>query len=255
MPERNYTARALVLRKTKLGETDLIITLLAEDGSCLRAVAKGARKPRNSFSACLDLYSLVDVHCARGKNLDIVKEARRVDARAYGAWGLEQSLCAAPVAELVSAIAQEGLAIPRLFDMACAAFESIESADPADALALSAAALIKCFAYAGVRPCLSTCVSCGRDIDINRSDTVLFSLIDGGIVCETCQRPSDALAVDSQLVAWCAALLYATFDQIEKMECPASMSFACLDLCGRFAYVHLGTRLKSLAVLAESGLF
>ena len=36
-----YDARAIVLRKTKLGESDLILALLAEDGSQIRAVAKG----------------------------------------------------------------------------------------------------------------------------------------------------------------------------------------------------------------------
>ena len=61
MASPTYTARALVLRKTKLGETDLVLTLLAEDGSQMRAVAKGARKPANAFSARLELYSVVDV--------------------------------------------------------------------------------------------------------------------------------------------------------------------------------------------------
>ena len=41
-----YPLRALVLRKTKLGETDLILTLLAEDGRQVRAVAKGAAQAR-----------------------------------------------------------------------------------------------------------------------------------------------------------------------------------------------------------------
>ena len=32
MSQPTYDARAIVLRKTKLGESDLILTLLAEDG-------------------------------------------------------------------------------------------------------------------------------------------------------------------------------------------------------------------------------
>ncbi|MEG2982380.1 MAG: recombination protein O N-terminal domain-containing protein [Raoultibacter sp.] len=41
MAQQTYTARVIVLQKTKLGETDLILTLLAEDGAQIRAVAKG----------------------------------------------------------------------------------------------------------------------------------------------------------------------------------------------------------------------
>ena len=35
---RTYRARAIVLRKTKLGEQDLILTLLSESGAQLRVV-------------------------------------------------------------------------------------------------------------------------------------------------------------------------------------------------------------------------
>ena len=78
MASPTYTTRALVLRKTKLGETDLVVTLLAQDGSQVRAVAKGARKPANVFSARLELYSVVDVLCSKGRSLDVVSEARLV---------------------------------------------------------------------------------------------------------------------------------------------------------------------------------
>ena len=65
MAARTYTARAIVLRKTKLGESDLVVTLLAEDGSQVRAVAKGARKPSSPFAARLELYSVGRRCCAR----------------------------------------------------------------------------------------------------------------------------------------------------------------------------------------------
>ena len=48
---QTYKTLALVLRKTKLGERDLIVTLLAESGALLKCVAKGARKPGGSFAA------------------------------------------------------------------------------------------------------------------------------------------------------------------------------------------------------------
>ena len=74
MAQSTYNARVLVLRKTKLGESDLILSLLAQDGSQIRAVAKGARKPTSQFSSRLELYSQADVLLAQGRSLDIVKE-------------------------------------------------------------------------------------------------------------------------------------------------------------------------------------
>ena len=56
MAADTYSLQALVLRKTKLGETDLIVTLLAQDGRQVRAVAKGARKPNSSFASRLEIF-------------------------------------------------------------------------------------------------------------------------------------------------------------------------------------------------------
>ncbi len=58
MARGTYRCRALVVRKTKLGESDVIVTMLKEDGSLIRAVAHGARKPKNPFSTRLHLYSV-----------------------------------------------------------------------------------------------------------------------------------------------------------------------------------------------------
>ena len=82
MARPTYTARVIVVRKTKLGESDLILSLLTEDGSQLRAVAKGARKPKSSFASRLELFSVADILCAKGRSLDVVSEARLVEGNA-----------------------------------------------------------------------------------------------------------------------------------------------------------------------------
>ena len=82
MASPTKTITALVLRRTKLGETDVIVTLLAEDGSQVKAVAKGARKPTSSFASRLELYSVAKILVAEGKNLDIVKEVRLLEGNA-----------------------------------------------------------------------------------------------------------------------------------------------------------------------------
>ena len=84
MASPTKTITALVLRRTKLGETDVIVTLLAEDGSQVKAVAKGARKPTSSFASRLELYSVAKILVAEGKNLDIVKEVRLLETKRSG---------------------------------------------------------------------------------------------------------------------------------------------------------------------------
>ena len=90
---RTYRTLAIVLDKTKLRETDLIFTLLAENGRQLRAVGKGARKPGSRLAARCELGCKVDLLLAHGRSLDVVAEATLVEA----------TLGAAPSYELLSA--------------------------------------------------------------------------------------------------------------------------------------------------------
>ncbi len=65
---RTYRTKALVLDKTKLKETDLILTLVDERGRQIRAVAKGARKPGGRLAARCELFCTVDLLIARGRS-------------------------------------------------------------------------------------------------------------------------------------------------------------------------------------------
>jgi DNA repair protein RecO (recombination protein O) len=113
-----YPLTALVLRKTKLGETDTILSLLAEDGRQVRAVAKGLRRPGSKFGARLEPFSVVDLLLNSGRSLEIVSEARTVHAHAGLREDLERSEAAAVVADLLDKVSVEGQHEPRLFALA-----------------------------------------------------------------------------------------------------------------------------------------
>lgn len=152
MAQPTYSLRALVLRRTKLGESDLILTLLSEDGSQKRAVAKGARRPKSSFAARTEPFCVIDALCATGRSLDILKEARLVAAHDALRCNLEASAAAAPVAELLARMSQRDLANPRLFQSAMRMLDAMDGADDSHRAALSAAELLKILAFSGLRP-------------------------------------------------------------------------------------------------------
>src|SRR5450756_700314 len=74
----SYPLRALVLRKTKLGEADLILTLLADDGRQVRAVAKGARKTKSRIGARAEPFTVLDLLLHEGRTLEVIGEAEIV---------------------------------------------------------------------------------------------------------------------------------------------------------------------------------
>src|SRR4029453_1202774 len=56
-----YTGEALILRTYKLGEADRIVVFLTRDRGKKRGVAKGARRPRSSFTGALEPMTEVRV--------------------------------------------------------------------------------------------------------------------------------------------------------------------------------------------------
>lgn len=254
-----YPLRALVLRKTKLGESDLIVTLLAENGCQVRAVAKGARKPSSPFSSRLELFSEVDLLVACGKSLDIVKEARLVNAYRGLTSDMEHAAAAAPMADLASRLCQPGLESPKLFALFSSAFSHAQSCDAQGALAVCAASLLKAFSFAGFRPSLRHCVSCGASVlsddAVSERSCVSFSAAEGGAACPSCLLFSDTVQVPVEVLKWADFLLMSTFDDIVQAPPPVRVVFEVLHLCQLWVREHVGTRLKSLEFLFVCGLF
>ena len=195
MAADTYSLQALVLRKTKLGETDLIVTLLAQDGRQVRAVAKGARKPNSSFASRLEIFSEVDLLLVCGKSLDIVKEAKLLNAHIGVREDMEHAAAAAPIVDLLTRLTQPDLESPRLYDLSASALEHAESCDATGALAA-------CGIYAegvcvfGFSSELEPMCVCGRPLVSDDSRVqIAFSPAEGGAVCRDCLMFSDTVQV------------------------------------------------------------
>lgn len=258
MAQQTYTARVIVLRKTKLGETDLILSLLAQNGSQLRAVAKGARRPSSQFASRLELGAEADVLFARGRSLDIVKEVRLCAGNGALRQSIERTAAATPMLELLDRITQADLENPKLFACTSAALCALDGADALHAPAISAAHLLKTFAFAGVRPTLDSCCLCGQPIDAQQADAqvqgIAFSYAEGGVECQACVTP-DAVRINAAIISWARALLGMRFSDIAHTDIDQSSIFGVLRLCQAWAHMHASTNLKSLAFLFTCGLF
>ena len=158
---RTYHARACVLDRTKLGETDLILTLLGSNGAQLRAVAKGARKPGGRLAGKVQLFCECDLLLACGKSLDVVSEASLVDAHAALRGDLERVSAASCVCEVARLCCFEDAEDPFLYAITSRALKACEEARDRAHLDLVCAAFAwKVLAHAGWRPELDGCCAC-----------------------------------------------------------------------------------------------
>ena len=246
MASPTYTADVLVLKKTKLGESDLILTCLASDGQQLRCVAKGARKPGGSFSSRLEIYSLAHVLLVQRPGLDIVKEAKLVAGHDAIRCDLMRGTAAAPICEVLARLSIEGLANPNLFPMSVTALDCLEKCDTNKVPLIVSAHFLKAFAYCGLSPSLTSCVSCGRPFSPSEGSAWRFSFDDGGIICPECKNLLSSIQLDPFVLDWARLLLYSRFSQITEIDAAESVGLELLRFCQGWAKAHLGAPLKAL---------
>lgn len=238
---RTQRERVVVLGQTKLGEKDLIVTLLAEDGRRVRAVAKGARRPGSRLAAPMELFSEADALLARGRNLDIVTEASLVRSHRRLGETLESMAAASAVVELARDTCYEDAEDPYLAPILRRTLDALEEASDQGALETVVAAYgLKTMAHGGWRPELERCVACGD------GSVTWFSPQAGGALCEGCARDVEgAYPVDPAVLQGASWLLGTTFDRILAQPVDPSMARQLLALSHGWASAQLERGLRA----------
>jgi len=237
--------RGLALKKTKLGETDLIVTFLAADGSQVRAVARGARKPGSRLAGRIEPLSVVDLLLHPGRSLFTITEAELVHAHAGIRTDLERSLAASVVADFLDKISVEEQAEERLFGLAVATLGVMETADEDGLLALVTAFLLKGIAMHGYRPQFSTCIQCGAPA----SGEGCYSIEHGGPVCASCERTVERCwQLPNPAEASLRALIAARMTEVPRLGIDRRTLRDAFGFVRAYVVHHIPARLKALGM-------
>lgn len=233
-----------MLDKTKLKETDLILTLVAENGRQIRAVAKGARKPGSRLAARCDLCCEVDLLLAHGRSLDVVSQADLLLAPLGAQPSYELLSAASAVAEVARLCCFEDAEDPFVFPITRAVFISMRTADAAHLDLLVAAYVFKLLSHVGYRPDYRACIACGDPAP------VYFSAQAGGLLCASCAAGvPGAELVDANLVRWLRSLISLRFMELEQAPIDSPTATFLLALSHVWAATHLDARLRAMEFL------
>ncbi len=75
---KSFTANGIILKRSKVGETDRITTLLTQEYGKLVAVAKGVRKISSSKRAFLEPGNLVKAYFIKTKSMPLLTQAKLI---------------------------------------------------------------------------------------------------------------------------------------------------------------------------------
>lgn len=131
------TTPAILLRKTKLTESSLIVTWFTAAHGKIKTVVKGARQPKSRFAGLLDLFFDCEIQFSRSRRSELhqLREAALRNAHEGLRLDYPRVALASYFVELIELVTEPDHPVPELYDLLLRAFAFL-NAQPASQRAL-----------------------------------------------------------------------------------------------------------------------
>lgn len=199
---RSYSAEAIVLKHSDLGEADRIVTLFTPYKGKVRAVAKGTRRPISKKAGHLELLCYSRLQIAQGRNLDIVTQAQSIESFVQLRNQLWHMTCGFYLAELVDRFIEDDAQHTDVYNLLLQALRILEShareaqqkktQGIADRnLSYDRTQVLLCYfeiyllSFIGYEPVLRTCAHCKAELQPRENG---FNPSLGGALCPDCSH-------------------------------------------------------------------
>lgn len=179
-----YKTSGIVIKQVNYGEADKILTILTRNYGKIQAIAKGARKTKNRFLACTQLFCYSDFIYYQGRNMAHINQCELRESFFKLRMNLEKLTYSSYVIELINAATQENEKEEKLFLLLIHTLNYLANNSQIDADLIVLTFQIKLMALTGYAPHLTDCVSCGKELQGNfRMSNKL-----GGLICPNCMK-------------------------------------------------------------------
>jgi DNA repair protein RecO (recombination protein O) len=178
-----YQTQAIIIKQTKLGEVDKIVTFYSPEFGKLGAIAKGACRPGSKLGGNVEPLTYSLIMLARGRNLDIITQSQTIDGFLALKSDLWRTSCGLYLLDLIDSFTVENSENRPLFDLLLASLHRLCQAGSSEiVLRYFELHLLHCLGY---RPELRHCVGCNSPL---KPVVNFFSPSQGGILCPYCSQ-------------------------------------------------------------------
>ena len=127
---------AILINRSRLTESSLIIHWCAPDCGLIKTVAKGALRPKSPFSGRLDLFVTCDIVFARSAKTDLhtLKEAHLTVLRPHMRDSYARVLAASYFSRLIEMVAEREAPLGDLHELLRLALDHLDSHEPSGKL-------------------------------------------------------------------------------------------------------------------------
>jgi DNA repair protein RecO (recombination protein O) len=246
MPKpRTYQTEAIVIKKTKLGEADTILTLYTPNLGKIQGFAKSLRKTKSKMAGHLELLTHSQISLVRGRNLDTVTGAQTIDSFLPLKSDLELTSAALYATELVNQFAADDVEDEPVFQLLLATLQRLSQGQNSDLVLRYFE--IQLLDLVGYRPQLEQCVACHKPL---KESTNYFCPGAGGMVCSTCRSSQPfSYPLSSEAQKALRALQSGDYESVSEMTLTPELSHQLAVVIRNYIRYLLERDVKSAAWL------
>jgi DNA repair protein RecO (recombination protein O) len=215
---RTYKTEAVIIKKTKLGEADCILTLYTPHLGKIQGFAKSLRKVKSKMAGHLELLTHSQLSLARGRNIDTITGSQTINSFLPLKTDLDLTSYALYATELVNQFAADNVEDYPLFQLLVETLQSLcQGGDNELVLRYFELHLLEMVGY---RPQLEHCVSCKAAL----KEAELFSPSAGGVLCPSCCQSQLAYPLSEKARKVLLLLQNSDYSALSELEIDRELS-------------------------------
>ncbi|MCD6594471.1 DNA repair protein RecO [bacterium] len=220
--------------------TSLIVRVFCDDGTIVPLLFKGALSSRkgDSTSAYLLPFALLEFlyyeketrQVQTASTVSIIEDfpAIRID--------YETQLLGAKFLKRAISVIKPGESYPEIFGIILALLRYWEKSQKTPDDIIWTGFLLKILTFAGFAPAIERCAICQRQLG---NKNIKFSPSAGGLICNRCPSPDDAILVGENIPKFLQYMLGNSFPQYEKLNITQKSSKQSKELMEKFWIYHI----------------
>lgn len=182
-----YRTKGIIIKKIDYGEADRILTIFTSGLGKISAIAKGVRKTTSKMGGYLELFNVVDLMLAEGKNLEIVTSVKTINNFTNLCGSLNKTCKAYYIIELLDKLTPDEYKDTRVFNLCVKTLMVLNEKNINNSLQenlVIQSSKLKLLVLLGFSPRLDKCLNCGSKAKQNSA--YYFSNVFNGVICVKC---------------------------------------------------------------------
>ncbi len=222
--KKSFVTDAINLKSYPLSDNDSIVVMFSKTKGLMRAVAKGAKKPKSKLGARIQMFIANKMMLFQGKNLDTIAQAESINTFSKIRYDLDKLTYSMYLAELVNTFCSNQYNkdenSKEIYNLIFQAYDKIANAEKKEEVILASLKFqLKLMNILGWGLDFDYCSICQCKLKFEEEKSAFFSYDEGSFLCPECaKKETFGIKVHNKIRLFLSEISKKDFQQTTKYD-------------------------------------